>query len=45
MVIAPSRVERVPGTGVKTDRVDVRALARKRVGPSGGVTQVGRLAP
>jgi transposase len=30
MVIAPSRVERVPGAGVKTDRVDVRAMARKR---------------
>jgi transposase len=30
MVIAPSRVERVPGAAVKTDRVDVRAMARKR---------------
>lgn len=30
MVIAPSRVERVPGATVKTDRVDVRAMARKR---------------
>jgi len=30
MVIAPSRVERVPGSSVKTDRVDVRAMARKR---------------
>lgn len=29
MVIAPSRVERVPGLQVKTDRVDVGKLARK----------------
>ncbi len=28
-VIAPSRVERVPGLGVKTDRVDAGKLARK----------------
>jgi len=30
MVIAPSRVERVPGRRVKTDRLDVRAMGRKR---------------
>ena len=30
MVIAPSRVERAPGRRVKTDRLDVRAMALKR---------------
>jgi transposase len=30
MVIAPSRVSRPPGLAVKTDRVDVRTMARKR---------------
>jgi transposase len=30
MVIAPSRLEQVPGRRVKTDRLDVRAMGRKR---------------
>jgi transposase len=30
LVIAPSKVERAPGLSVKTDRTDVRVMARKR---------------